>query len=289
MTHRTVSAAALAAGLLVVPLLVATPARAAHAKTPWWVPQLRAGDLAPAGAQAAATSAKASKKTAPEAAKPAAPAAKPAPAQGASGAAAAPAGPAILPDATLQKYNQQLRAGMIGRDANARAYIDLIAAGRATPAQVNDFAAYIAKRGMPRLALAYQEYAIRLDGTSAVLWLNLGTMQQTMGKLSAAEDSYRKSLAIDPNDGLTHYNLGVVYDTRKDYDKAIDEYRQALVLDPALGDPKKNPQVVNNEHLLAVKLEIYQDQAGSLGLPLKQMQTGTKRAKGAAAADSDKH
>lgn len=285
MTMHTAPAAALAVGLLFSPLLVATPARAAHAKTPWWVPQLRAGDLAPVGAQATATS--------EQAAKTAAPSPSPTPVQAASAApAAAPAAAAaaILPDATLQKYNGLLRAGVIGRDANARAYIDLIAAGKATPAQVNDFAAYIAKKGMPRLALAYQEYAIRLDGNDAVLWLNLGTMQQTVGKLSDAQDSYKKSLALDPNDGLTHYNLGVVYDAKKDYDKAIDEYRKALVLDPALGDPKKNPQVVNNEHMLAVKLEIYQDQAGALGLPLKQMQTGTKTSKDAASGtESEKH
>ena len=44
------------------------------------------------------------------------------------------------------------------------------------------------------------------------------------------------------------------------------------MLDPDLGDARKNPQVVNNDHLLAVKLQIYQNQAGAFGLPLIQMQ-----------------
>ena len=44
------------------------------------------------------------------------------------------------------------------------------------------------------------------------------------------------------------------------------------MLDPGLADPRKNPQVVNNENLLAVELEIYHSQAGALGLPLLQIQ-----------------
>ena len=53
---------------------------------------------------------------------------------------------------------------------------------------------------------------------------------------------------------------------------AVVSDRRALVLDPSLADPRKNPQVVNNENLMAVKLLIYQNQAGSLGLPLLQIQ-----------------
>ena len=71
----------------------------------------------------------------------------------------------------------------------------------------------------------------------------------------------------------------VSHDLQKSYDAAIEEYRRALVIDPSLSDPRKNPQVVNNENMVAVRLKIYQNQAGSLGLPLLQMQKPTPAVK----------
>ena len=194
---------------------------------------------------------------------------------------ASPATPAavVMPDSSLTKTIEQVRRGTIGHEPNAVVYLDLIGSGRATAAQVNDLAAYIAKRGMPKVALSFQEYALRLDPTSATLWANLGTIRRTNGSLGPAATAYKKAIAIDPSNALAHYNLGSVYDAEKDYDASIEEYRRALVLDPDLADPRKNPQVVNNDNLLAVKLQIYNHQAGSLGLPLLQMQKNAPPAK----------
>jgi len=196
-----------------------------------------------------------------------------------SASAATTAAAAVLPDGALRKTIEQMRKGPIGSERNAVAYLDLIDEGRATPAQVNDFAAYVARRGMPRVALSLQEYAVRLDPDDATLWANLGTIRRTNGSLGAAAAAYKRAIAIDPANALAHYNLGAVYDADKNYDAAIEEYRRALVLDPDLADPRKNPQVVNNENLLAVKLQIYNNQAGSLGLPLLQMQKEAPPAK----------
>jgi tetratricopeptide (TPR) repeat protein len=178
----------------------------------------------------------------------------------------------VLPDAALAKTIVAVRRSPIGAEANAVTYLDMIESGKATAAQVNDFAAYVAKRGMPRVALAFQEHALRLEENDPTLWLNLGTIRRTVGSLGPAASAFKKAIAIDPVNAMAHYNLGAVYDAQKNYDEAIDEYRRALVLDPDLADPRKNPQVVNNENLLAVRLQIYHDQAGSLGLPLLQMQ-----------------
>ena len=201
----------------------------------------------------------------------------PPPVESASSAAPAPA--VVLPDASLTKTLDVLRRGPLGEERVAVAYIDLIAGGGATPAQVNDFAAYVAKRGMPKAAMTIQEHAIRMDPDNPTLWANLGTIRRTSGSLGAAVTAYKKAIAIDPANALAHYNLGAVYDAQKNYDDAIEEYRRALVLDPELADPRKNPQVVNNENLLAVKLQIYNDQAGSIGLPLLQMQKEEPKAK----------
>ena len=125
---------------------------------------------------------------------------------------------------------------------------------------------------MPRIALGFQEYAVKLDETDPTLWMNLGTIHRTIASWGPAASAFKSAIALDPSSAMAHYNLGAVYDAEKHYDEAVEEYRRALVIDPDLADPRKNPQVVNNERLVAVKLQIYADQAGALGLPLLQMQ-----------------
>ncbi|HZN56127.1 MAG TPA: tetratricopeptide repeat protein [Candidatus Polarisedimenticolaceae bacterium] len=251
MKHTLALATLVAAGVL---------SSTAYAADHWWIPKARAKETAaPAAPDTTSTSQSApASAAAPDALPPA--------------AATATSVTQPVPDSSLAKVIARLREGPIGTEPNAVAYLDLIEQGRATPSQVNDFAAYLAKRGMPRIALPFQEYALKLDRNNPTLWLNLGTIQRTTGALGDATGSFKKTISLDPNNALAHYNLGSIYDAQKDYDAAIEEYRRALVLDPDLADPRKNPQVVNNENLLAVKLEIYQNQAGALGLPLLQMQ-----------------
>jgi tetratricopeptide (TPR) repeat protein len=250
------------ATLLALAIIGLTPssANADDMTASWWAPRMRLRD----------TAATEPPNKAPDAAPAPAPPASTATA--APAAAPAPAPAAILPDAALLHTIELVRRSPIGNEPNAVAYLDLMAAGSASAAQVNDFAAYVAKRGMPNVALTFQNYAVSLDPGNAILWQNLGTIQRTNGALGPAATAFKKAVALDPINALAHYNLGAVYDAQGSYDDAIEEYRKALVLDPGLADPRKNPQVVNNENLLAVKLEIYGDQAGSLGLPLLQIQ-----------------
>ena len=51
-------------------------------------------------------------------------------------------------------------------------------------------------------------------------------------------------------------------------------FKIALTLDPTLGDPAYNPQAANNERLLAVKMLLYREQVGTLGLPLSDVEGG---------------
>jgi len=237
------------------------------AADPWWVPRLRDKQVASTGTPAGTDEVPNN---------PAAP--PPVPTAAPAAAAAAGAVPPPHVPISLVKLGQHLRQGPIGAEPNANAYLDLIESGRATAPQVNDFAAYLAKRGMPRVAQQYQEHATALAPKDPTIWLNLGTIQRTIGSLGDAAGSFKKAISLDPNNALAHYNLGAVYDAQKSYDDAVEEYRRALVLDPDLADPRKNPQVVNNENLMAVRLTIYANQAGALGLPLLQMQKDAKTA-----------
>jgi tetratricopeptide (TPR) repeat protein len=264
--------------------------------SPWWVPRLRdkqvaAADTAttstatpppqtdktppPADAQAAAATAAAAGAAATTAG------------TSANDTAAVPPPPPPLPNSTLMKTIQRLRANPVGQEPNPAAYLTLIESGKASAAEVNDFATYLAKRGAVPTALQFQQYGVTLAPKDATLWLNLGTIQRTLGNLGSAADAFQKSIALDPNSGLAHYNLGTVYDAQKNYDDAIEEYRRALVIQPDLADPRKNPQVVNNDNMLAVRLKLYANQSGAMGLPLIQLQKTAAPAKDPATPSKD--
>ena len=256
MKHVSSLAAILAVAIIV---MILAPAAAGDSADPSWAPRLRSNDTVDGGSQGKSDDLTAGPASSVPASAPAQ-----APAQ-------APP-PPILPDSSLTKTIALVRKSAIGSDPNVIAYLDLMSTGQASGAQVNDFAAYVAKRGMPTVAISFQQYALLLEPQNTTLWLNLGTLQRTTGAFKSAETSFKKAITINPINALAHYNLGAVYDAQGQYDDAIEEYRRALVLDPGLADPRKNPQVVNNENLLAVELEIYHSQAGALGLPLLQIQ-----------------
>lgn len=244
----------------------------------WWVPKLREKEVAKSDAEKAASEA------------PTVPAQQP-PApdkNAAAGTAAVVAATSTAlgrhPSGSLVKTCKHLAAGPLASEPNSLAYLHLIETGTATGAQVNDFANYLAKRGMPRVALQFQEYATELSPNDPTTWLNLGTIQRSIGELGSAAGSFKHAISIDATNGLAHYNLGSVYDADHKYDDAIEEYRRALILDPTLADPRKNPQVVNNENLLAVQLSIYSNKSSALGLPLLQMQPAAKPKPAAPAA-----
>ncbi len=252
MRHVSSLATVLAVAIIA---LTPSPASAGDGTDPWWSPRLRAKDTVDGGSPV----------------KPDDPTTEPSLSEPGSPPPPAPI-PSILPDKSLTKTMALVRKSAIGSEPNVIAYLDLMSAGHASGAQVNDFAAYVAKRGMPQVALSFQQYALSLEPQNTTLWQNLGTIQRTTGALSSAATSFKKAISIDPINALAHYNLGAVYDAQGNYDDAIEEYRRALVLDPGLADPRKNPQVVNNENLLAVELKIYASEAGALGLPLLQLQ-----------------
>ena len=114
-------------------------------------------------------------------------------------------------------------------------------------------------------ALGAFKHAADLDSNHPVVWNNLGTAYLTVDKPMKAESAFRRAIKLDPNYAMAHYNLGAVRDARLDYDGAIASYARAFELDPLLADPKNNPAVVNNTHLAAVNLILYQRQLGALG------------------------
>ncbi len=57
--------------------------------------------------------------------------------------------------------------------------------------------------------------------------------QYSAGNTSAAEQTFRKVIAVDKNNVDAYFNLGVLYEGKGDIDKALDNYTKAQSLNPA--------------------------------------------------------
>jgi tetratricopeptide (TPR) repeat protein len=174
----------------------------------------------------------------------------------------------------LARAQALLRQNEISKDPTVAEYLDLIDRAEASPHQLAAFGNFLSDLGMNRLALEYYAVALSIERDDPVLWINSGTLHRQVGDYSAARSDYHKALSIDPNLAVAHYNLGAVLDQQGNYEGALQEYRVALTLDPSLGDPTVNPQAANNEALVAVKLMLYQEKIGNLGLPLVEVPGG---------------
>jgi tetratricopeptide (TPR) repeat protein len=174
----------------------------------------------------------------------------------------------------LAKAQASVRATALAEDPTVQEYLDKIDRQEAGAQQLAAFGSFLAQNGLVREALEYYEVALRLEPADAVLWVNYGTLHRQANDTSKAIDAYTKALSINSNNALAHYNLGAVHESMGRYDTAIHEFKTALSLDPTLGDPAYNPQVADNELMLAVKLMLYDEQVGSLGLPLLDVRTG---------------
>ena len=76
--------------------------------------------------------------------------------------------------------------------------------------------------------------ALRQFPNSARLWLALGIAQLVYGQNAEAENSFKRSLALDPKAVPALAYLGVTYAERSMYEKAIGFYEQAIALNAQL-------------------------------------------------------
>lgn len=175
----------------------------------------------------------------------------------------------------LVRIHEDLRRSPLGQDPSVVRYIDLIETGNASAHQLAAFGSFLAQTGRIREGIEYYAVALDMEHADPVLWMNVGTLHRQLGEYGIAAETYAEALAIDGNNAFAHYNLGAVLDLQGKYEEAIEEYKMALTLDPSLGDPMTNPQAANNERLVAVKLMLYKQKAGSLGLPLIDVPGGS--------------
>ncbi|MDE3200544.1 MAG: tetratricopeptide repeat protein [Acidobacteriota bacterium] len=103
--------------------------------------------------------------------------------------------------------------------------IQPVAAFSPTPEQLGD--SMMARKRYQAAIEAYKK-----AHPSATTWNKLGIAYQMMFNLNDAEESYKNSLKLDPNNSVVLNNLGTVYDSQKKYKQAEKLYRKALKSDP---------------------------------------------------------
>ena len=86
----------------------------------------------------------------------------------------------------------------------------------------------------PAAGIMRLQEALKLFPGSARLWLALGIAQLTHGQNAEAENSFKRSLALDAKLVPALAYLGVTYGERGQYEKAIGFYEQAIALNAQL-------------------------------------------------------
>ena len=66
----------------------------------------------------------------------------------------------------------------------------------------------------------------------ATLWVEIGRLERVMGRIDAAEDAYRRALALDPGQADAHNNLGWLLASQDREEEAARHFEQALQRDP---------------------------------------------------------
>lgn len=139
------------------------------------------------------------------------------------------------------------------------------------PALHNNLGNLYVLRNWLEEGVAEYKKALDIDDRSPIVWNNLGTAYRKKGKTGAAMSAFEKATRVDPKYALAWYNIGTIYDERGDYDRAVEMYLKAATYKPEILEVQANPQVVNNHHLLAVKLRRFLEEGGNLALPLESM------------------
>ncbi len=139
------------------------------------------------------------------------------------------------------------------------------------PALHNNLANLYVLRNWMEEAVAEYKKTLKLDPASYIAWNNLGTAYMKLGRPGDAMSAFRKSTDANPRYALAWYNMGVIHDDEGDYDEAIEMYLKAVSLQPNLLNAEVNPQVVNNRHLMVVRLRRYLEEEGNMALPLEAM------------------
>lgn len=82
--------------------------------------------------------------------------------------------------------------------------------------------------------------AIAIDPSFAEAHVNLGRLLHAAGAVHDALECYERALALDPEDATTMFNIGVAHDDLRNDDAAIEAYSRAVEIAPRFADARYN-------------------------------------------------
>lgn len=80
---------------------------------------------------------------------------------------------------------------------------------------------------------AYKK-SIALNSNDGDAYNNMGNVYSKKEEYDKAIDAYKKSIALNPNDSVVYTNMGISYGQKEEYDKAINAYQKAIEVNPKL-------------------------------------------------------
>lgn len=132
---------------------------------------------------------------------------------------------------------------------------------------LNDLANLQALAGQRDAAETTYQRALAIDPDRANTLYNLALLYLETGESSKAMDELHRVLEIEPNHAWAHYQLGTIYAAKWDRKKALEHYVRALELDPSLASPAVNPHIVENRMTTEALLRAYLSARSSATAP----------------------
>jgi tetratricopeptide (TPR) repeat protein len=133
----------------------------------------------------------------------------------------------------------------------------LVAENPDSAALRNDYGNLLAERRFAKEARAEYTKALQLDPHFFVAPYNLGLLEETEGRASAAISAYKKAIALRRGFPPAHFRLGRLYEIQGRNDDAIAEYAKAIRIDSSMRDPRHNPLVVDSRLMELASLSNY--------------------------------
>jgi tetratricopeptide (TPR) repeat protein len=81
-------------------------------------------------------------------------------------------------------------------------------------------------------AIVYFRSSLRYDTENPLIYNNLGSCYEALGRFDKAAEEFVKAIRLRPDFVSALYNLGVVYAKKNEYDTAISYFNKARQLDP---------------------------------------------------------
>lgn len=120
-----------------------------------------------------------------------------------------------------------------------------------------------------KLTEAEQAYrrALELKPDRVTARFNLGLLLQEMGRSREAMAEYQKVIKADPTHAWAYYQIGTLHEKAQLGERAVRAYARAFSLDPQLAFAEVNPQVIDNAYLTEALLEADREATGAVLAP----------------------